>query len=240
MSWFKEWFNTKYYHILYKNRDYREANLFLSNLVKKLDIPSDAHILDLACGKGRHSIFLNGLGFNVEGVDLSEKSIKTAKKYESARLKFATHDMRKIYKENTFDYVFNLFTSFGYFEANEENQQVVNAMHRNLKPGGILVIDFLNAFKVINELVNEEEKKEEGIVFKITRSVEHNLIQKKIQFSDEGKDYSFTESVRALTKKDFEAFFQKAGFKVNAIFGDYELKPFDIHQSDRLIFVCKK
>ena len=240
MSWFKDWFNTKYYHILYKNRDFQEANLFISNLVNHLQISKDAKLLDLACGRGRHSIFLNGLGFDVEGVDLSEQSIETARKFESARLKFATHDMREIYKENHFSYVFNLFTSFGYFDDESENQKAVNAMFSNLKSNGILVIDFLNAEKVIKNLVPREVKSIDGIDFEITKKVENGFINKNINFSDEGKEYSFTESVKALCLEDFENYFKNAGFKIKSVFGDYNLNAFDVEHSDRLIFVCEK
>ena len=77
--WFQSWFNTPYYHILYQNRDYKEAELFIKNLVRYLNLDAlDDSILDLACGQGRHSIFLNSLGFRVTGIDLSEKSIKHA------------------------------------------------------------------------------------------------------------------------------------------------------------------
>ena len=68
-KWFQSWFDTSYYHTLYKHRDDKEAQMFMKNLVRHLEIDSDQHILDLACGKGRHSIFLNQLGFNVTGVD---------------------------------------------------------------------------------------------------------------------------------------------------------------------------
>ena len=79
-NWFASWFDTEYYHILYKDRDYNEAQLFMDNLTQYLNLPEDAKILDLACGKGRHSVFLNELGYQVSGVDLSENSIKQLKK----------------------------------------------------------------------------------------------------------------------------------------------------------------
>lgn len=240
MSWFKSWFDTKYYHILYKDRDYQEANAFISNLVANLNISKESKILDLACGKGRHSIFLNGLGFDVEGVDLSEQSINLAKRYESARLKFDTHDMREIYKKESFDYVFNLFTSFGYFENDEENQKSIDAMYQNLETGGTLVLDFMNAEKVIVNLVALEVKTVEGIDFNINRKVKDGFILKEINFSDDGKDYSFSESVKAIKMSDFKNYFSNAGFTVSSIHGDYALNKFDSLNSDRLIFVCKK
>ena len=239
-DWFIDWFNTKYYHILYKNRDYDEAQAFLKRLVVSLDIPKQNKILDLACGKGRHSIFLNNLGFNVVGVDLSEESIEKANESKNENLSFEVHDMRKTYMSNRFNYVFNLFTSFGYFEDDNENQHSINAMYSNLKEDGILVLDFLNAKKVVSNLVEKEVKKVDGIVFNITRAVENGFIIKKIKFIDERKDYSFEESVKALYKSDFENYFKQAGFSIKSIYGDYTLNEFNENSSDRLIFVCTK
>jgi SAM-dependent methyltransferase len=103
MSWFEDWFNTPYYHILYKDRDYKEAENFISNLTKELKLPTHSSIIDLACGKGRHSVFLNQLGFEVLGVDLSEESILHNKQFEnsaSPKLEFKVHDMRnELYPE---------------------------------------------------------------------------------------------------------------------------------------------
>ena len=110
-NWFKEWFNTPYYHILYKHRNDEDAQFFMRNLTRYLNLPKSAHILDLPCGKGRHAIYLNSLGYRVTGKDLSEKSIRHAKQFENECLNFKVHDMRKPF-QNQYDAVFNLFTSF--------------------------------------------------------------------------------------------------------------------------------
>ena len=114
-NWFASWFDTPYYHILYKERDDHEAEFFMNSLTSFLKLPKKAEILDLACGKGRHAIYLNELGYDVTGIDLSAASIEFAKKFETDKLHFAIHDMSISYPKK-FDAVFNLFTSFGYFE----------------------------------------------------------------------------------------------------------------------------
>ncbi|MFS8082300.1 MAG: class I SAM-dependent methyltransferase, partial [Ginsengibacter sp.] len=111
--WFKEWFNSPYYHKLYFNRDKVEAADFINRLVGYLNPPADSKMLDMACGKGRHSIQLASKGFDVTGVDLSEDSILSAKKFENNHLHFFVHDMRLPFWINYFDYGFNFFTSFG-------------------------------------------------------------------------------------------------------------------------------
>ena len=97
-DWFTSWFNTPYYHILYKNRNDDDAQLFMRNLTTFLKLDINSHILDLPCGKGRHSVFLNSLGFKVTGGDLAENSIKHAKHFENDRLHFEVYDMRKPFK----------------------------------------------------------------------------------------------------------------------------------------------
>jgi len=116
-EWFESWFDTKYYHILYKNRDYTEAEKFISKLIDFLNPEPDSKFVDIACGRGRHSVYINRLGYSVVGYDLSEESILEAKKHSKKDLKFYTHDMRQIFRTNYFDFALNLFTSFGYFKS---------------------------------------------------------------------------------------------------------------------------
>src|SRR3989344_5362829 len=123
-EWFECWFDSPYYHVLYKNRDFTEAELFIDNLVQLIKPSKSNRILDLACGKGRHAIYLNKKGFDVTGIDLSEKSIECAKISGNETLHFYTHDMRKLFRSNYFDIVLNLFTSFGYFEQEREDNAV--------------------------------------------------------------------------------------------------------------------
>ncbi|MGL1887293.1 MAG: class I SAM-dependent methyltransferase [Reichenbachiella sp.] len=240
-EWFDEWFDTLYYHILYKHRDYEEAGVFLDNLIKYFSLKGDEQILDLACGKGRHSIYLNQKGLNVTGIDLSEQSILFAKTKEKDQLHFHVHDMRKIFKKNSFDYVFNLFTSFGYFDTIEENLDVIGATVASLKPGGKLLLDFLNPYVVINNLVHEEEKEIDNIKFKISRKyTEDKFIIKNIIVYDHGQHYEYMEKVKAIRRTDFLNYFEAHDLKVLDLFGDYELNPYSKEQSERLIFAVEK
>ncbi|RMA64144.1 class I SAM-dependent methyltransferase [Ulvibacter antarcticus] len=235
-NWFASWFDTPYYHILYKDRDYQEAAYFMNALTSFLELSNDAEILDLACGKGRHSKYLNGLGYDVTGVDLSPASIAYAKQYENNRLHFAVHDMCLPYPKK-FDAVFNLFTSFGYFESENDNLRTIKAIKQELKPNGHGVIDFLNADYVRTHLVPSEIKTVEGIDFEIERYIEDNYIIKNISFEVNSKKHSFTEKVKALTLADFNSYFDKAGVTLNHCFGDYHLNNFNAKTSERLILV---
>ena len=235
-NWFSSWFDTPYYHILYKDRGYEEAELFMKNITSFLQLPRGADILDLACGKGRHSIFLNKLGYNVTGVDLSPNSIAFTKQFESRSLHFQAHDMCQPMSKK-FDAVLNLFTSFGYFDEEEDNFRTIKAVKEELKENGCGVIDFMNVRKVISNLVPSEIKTIRGIEFHITRIYQNGYLLKNIQFFDKGKSYDFTEKVRALTLDDFCEYFEKAGILLKNTFGDYDLRKFDARKSDRLILV---
>lgn len=237
-NWYASWFDSPYYHILYKDRDYSEAQLFMDNLTQYLNLPEQAHILDLACGKGRHSVYLNTLGYRVTGADLSENSINQARQHETDTLDFVRHDMREPFARK-FDAVFNLFTSFGYFDAQADDERALLAMHDSLNEFGFGVIDFMNASKVVNNLVPSEEKTVDGITFKLKRFVEGNDVIKEIRFSDAGQDYFFTEKVRAYTLEDFEAMMSRHDIYLLDIFGDYKLRKFHPAESDRLIMIFK-
>lgn len=235
-NWYASWFNTPYYHILYKDRDHREAALFMNTLTNYLKLKENDSILDLACGKGRHSKYLYRQGFNVTGVDLSEESIAYAKQYEKPRLHFEVHDMCLPYPKK-FDAVFNLYTSFGYFEKEEDNLRTIKAIKSELKSNGYGVIDFLNVDLAIKKLVPSEKKEIGGILFDIEKYVEDGYIIKNIRFNDEGDDYYFTERVKALRLEDFQDYFKKAGVTLKAVFGDYKLNKFDENTSERLILI---
>lgn len=240
MSWFANWFDSSYYHILYKNRDEKEAEIFIDNLIQHLQILKGSTLIDIACGKGRHATYFNSLGLDVIGLDLSPNSIAVATKNENATLQFAVHDMREVFQKNSFDIATNLFTSFGYFEKVEDEQKAINAMASNLKSEGILIIDFMNVKKVIKNLVPKEQKTIDNIVFNITRKVENGHIIKDIEIIEGDKKQYFQEKVKALTLTDYSEFITTAGLKIFNIFGNYKLENFNATFSDRLILICKK
>jgi len=238
INWFESWFDTKYYHILYKERNDEEAQLLMDNLTHYLNLPEDAKILDLACGKGRHAIYLNSLDYEVTGVDLSENSIAEAAKFANNKLHFKVHDMREPFEEK-YDAIFNLFTSFGYFEDNSDNYKTIKAIHNSLTETGFAVIDFMNVDYVIENLVENEVKSVEGIDFHIKRYLKEGYIYKEIEFEDQGEKFHFTEKVQALRLEDFEQMMEEAGVFLLDIFGDYKLRKFYKTQSERLIMIFK-
>jgi cyclopropane fatty-acyl-phospholipid synthase-like methyltransferase len=238
MEWFQDWFDTKYYHILYQDRNDEEAQFFMRNLTSYLYLKKGSKLLDLPCGKGRHSIYLNSLGFNVTGADLSKNSIQHAKNFENNSLNFVVHDMREPFKTK-FDAILNLFTSFGYFDQDEMNIEVLKNLKNGLNKEGVLVIDFMNVNLVEKELIKKENILKNEIEFHINRSIENGFIKKDIRFTADNIEHHHTEYVRFLSLDTFKRYIKDANLKLKHTFGDYNLNSFDIENSNRLILVLE-
>ncbi|MEY3450569.1 MAG: hypothetical protein RL711_394 [Bacteroidota bacterium] len=240
MEWFSEWFNSPYYHILYQNRDFKEAESFIENLIHKQHFVPTQHFLDLACGKGRHAIYLNSKGFKVLGLDIAPESITEAQQSANETLTFAVHDMRSsLQTYGKFDFILNLFTSFGYFERDEDNFTTIQEIKNALQPGGTLILDFMNTEKIVANLVPFEVKTINNITFNITRKIENGFIIKQIQFEDQEIAHRYEERVCALSKSNFEKYFTAAGLKIQTMYGNYDLTPYDNHHSPRMIFIVQ-
>lgn len=239
MDWFETWFDTPYYHILYKNHDYKEAEEFLTKLIADLQLPKNSKIIDLACGKGRHSIFLNKMGFDVLGLDLSKQSIEHNKLFENDTLKFQVHDMRNKINAEKSDAVFNLFTSFGYFDNETDDQSVFYSVYDIIKKDGYFVLDYLNQNFVRKSLIEHSSVVKEGYVFDITKHIKNNYIIKEIDFEDNGQKFHFFEKVKLHTPEKINEYATQAGFERVKIWGDYQLNSFDEETSPRCINLFK-
>jgi SAM-dependent methyltransferase len=242
IPWFKHWFDSAYYHKLYGNRNEQEAADFIDELTGYMAPAPGSTVLDLGCGMGRHSRHLASKGFSVTGIDLSSSSIRHAKKWETQSLHFYRRDMRAPFGDNHFDYVCNFFTSFGYFKTKHENNLVVRNISNSLKSRGTLVLDYMNVQTAEQKLVPSEEKEIDGIHYRITRWVDEKFIYKKIVVDEEqaGEPFENIEQVARFTLGDFTRMFSINGLQIEEVFGDYQLNPFELHASPRLIVIARK
>jgi SAM-dependent methyltransferase len=240
MAWFIHWFNSRYYHLLYRHRDNNEASAFIDLLLQQLQPAKESVFLDLACGNGRHANHIAEKNYSIVGIDLSPENIIQAKKNQLPHAQFYVHDMRNYFRSNYFDFVLNLFTSFAYFDSTHDEKRAMKMAANALKPNGILVIDFFNAQKVINNLVPFEEKLIDGVHFKLNKKIEHGYIIKEIEITDNEKKFNFLEKVRLLTLQDFTDLLNESGLNLENTFGNYHLKPFELNNSERLIIIARK
>ncbi|MDG2174213.1 MAG: class I SAM-dependent methyltransferase [Flavobacteriaceae bacterium] len=235
-EWYLDWFNSPFYHLLYKERDSSEATYFMNNLINKLQIDKNSSILDLACGRGRYSLYLSNIGHKVTGIDISKENISEAKKNESDKLNYILHDMRYPLNQK-FDLILNLFTSFGYYEKDTDNLSVIKSIKSNLETDGQAVIDFFNIDYILDNLVEKEEKNIDKTKFIINRYLENDLLVKDISILLNNKSYKFQEKVKAYRMDDFLAMFKNCNLKLKEIYGDYKLNSFNKNSSNRLIMV---
>ena len=238
-EWFEDWFNSRYYHLLYQNRSQNEANFFIENLVENLALNENSSVLDLGCGKGRHAFKLSGIFKNVNGIDLSENNINFAKQIKKQNLNFYIGDMRNFNMKKKYNYIFNLFTSFGYFKNASENLSVLKCINNHLVDGGYLLIDFLNTTLIKNKTQIKEVKVIHDVKFDIQKFVSGNCIMKSIKINDRGKTSKFNERVQLFNLEDFRSMFNETGFELIKAFGNYSLDPY-CEESDRLILWAKK
>lgn len=240
-EWFCDWFDSPFYHLLYQHRDETEAREFIKNLMQVLALPLRSKVLDVACGKGRHAILLHQLGLDVVGVDLSAENIAFAQQFATDQLQFYQHDMRHDYpQEAYFDVVLNLFTSFGYFDSDEQHVQTIRAIAKAMKRQGIFVLDFFNTPQVLKNLPQTAEKQVKNVRFFTQKYFSEGFVCKDIQVECLGHTYHYQERVRALDKDIFLEFFQKAALSPQCLYGNYQLAPYDPISSERMIWVVKK
>ncbi len=236
-EWFRTWFDSPFYALLYRNRSEQEAADFIDRLLEKLDLPERSSILDLACGRGRHSIHLYDKGYRVVGIDLSNNSIAYAKQFEKEGLKFLRDDMRTFDLHKQFNAVFNLFTSFGYFENIADNHQVLGNVHKHLQPGGLFVMDYFNSIKVEQMMLPFEEKEIDGVTFVIRKKIDKGQIIKSISIDQENRKMEFEERVQLITPTSLEQMLKSHSFEILHTFGDYYLNEYKSDVSDRFILV---
>lgn len=240
-DWFKDSFGQDYL-MVYKHRDYQGAYNEVKEMVEWLQLPKGATILDLCCGMGRHSMALMEFGYSVTGVDLSQVLLSEAKMNDRAgKVEWVLSDMRAVPQEQSFDAIVNLFTSFGYFESDNENQKVLYEVYRLLKPGGQYIIDFLNPGYVANHLVAVSEREEEGLVIKEERLIEGGYVRKCIMISQTGvPDRNYIEQIKLYDKRMLLEMMKTANLVVDKVYGSYEGQEHDDNLSPRMIFVGHK
>ncbi|MCB0734351.1 MAG: class I SAM-dependent methyltransferase [Bacteroidetes bacterium] len=241
-NWYESWFDSPFYHILYGNRDEEEARRFIDVLINFLQPTQGDSFMDLACGKGRHALAIHRHGYPVCGIDLSENSIREARALETTGLEFHVHDMRDVFRPQGFQYIFNLFTSFGYFEHANDLYQTMDAIAAQLKPGGTLVLDYLNTRAADRFIGNgyQDKIEREGILFHIEKKIRDQFISKSINFTVDQKKFHFEEHIWRLDESDFTKLCDHAGLSIQTIFGDYQLGEFNPELSDRFILIARK
>lgn len=220
-EWFEKWFGGTYLE-MYPHRDEKDAADAVALIAASVPL-ENIRILDLACGAGRHSDLLRRRTGDVVGLDLSMPLLQRARECCSPPIPLVRGDMRSLpFASSCFELILNLFTSFGYFETDEESEMVLREIARVLKRRGRFVIDYLNASLVRESLVEHEEQTLGGRRVAIDRRISDDgrFIFKEMHLIDE--DRRFVERVRLFSSSDLERLLVNAGFSVQERFGSYD------------------
>ncbi len=243
-DWFKAWFNHPAYLKLYAHRSLAEAEKTIATILKYISIDTPhPKALDIACGSGRHAVALAENGFQVTANDLSKTLLAQAQKLAEEKnltITFTHLDMRDIPFEDEFDLIVQLFTSFGYFENDDEDKVVLTNVARALKPGGWYVLDFLNERYVRNTLQPETRRILDGMEVLEQRVIFGERVVKSITLTEGGKTHRFIESVRLYSQAELSDMLNAVGLRVHQIFGNYHGEAFESDASPRLIFIAQK
>ena len=245
-EWYKTWFSSKYYLELYKHRDDKDAENLINLIQKNINLPLNSKVLDICCGAGRHSLEFAKRGFDVTGFDLSRFLISQAKtnsekvKRKNLKVKFFIKDMRNFNFKHTFDLAINLFTSFGYFENDEENFRLFENVILSLKRTGYFIFDYLNGKYIKNHLKISNNSVILGKKVIQKRRIENGFVIKDILISKGKDELFFTERLKLYSMNDFKKVYKKFGLKIIKTFGDYSGNGFDDVNSERIIIIAKK
>lgn len=240
-AWYETHFQEEYLTI-YKRRDH-QAQQELETLLSYLPDLKRKKVLDLCCGHGRHSRYFAALGARVTGVDLSAALLKEAIGQSlNESIQYMRCDMREFPIQNEMDVVFNLFTSFGYFDTNKENEAVLKKVYQALKPGGYFLFDYLNPGFVKKHLVPLSEETVDNKEITQYRRIEKGRINKSIVVRDiqSSSRKQFKETVKLYSVQELKRMLERNGLTIKHLFGDYNAAPFHYEDTPRMIFICRK
>lgn len=216
----------------------------IHGVVSLLGIKPEAHILDLCCGVGRHSLELARRGFQVTGVDRAHFYLDRASKQAEAgglKVEFVHDDMRTFYRPDTFDAVINMFTSFGYFEDPAEDRQVVVNVYRSLKSGGVFILDTVGK-EVLARIFREKDWREEnGMLILQEHKISNNWgwIENRWIMLKDDKRTEFKVTHRLYSAVELSSLFTECGFRRIDAYGDLSGGAYD-HTANRLVMVAHK
>ncbi len=246
-EWFAEWFDHPLYLKVYSHRDDAEAKTCLETIIQATELgsltPSAVRVMDIACGAGRHALELARLGFKTTANDLSPfllECTRTQAEQENISLECTREDMRRITAENTYDLIVQLFSSFGYFKAKEEDQEVLRNVYKALKKNGRYVLDLINPVYLKKNLVPSSSRTVEDLTLLEERRIENGRVIKQITITAPDESIRFEESVRLYEQEAIQEMLETVGFSIKSVLGDYEGTAFDKENSPRMMIIARK
>jgi SAM-dependent methyltransferase len=245
-AWYVTYFGEQYFDIygpmLSEERTTREVE----GIIRLLDVPQGSRILDLACGHGRHAIPLAQRGYQITGLDLSEVFLDRARAEAQARgvtIRWVHSDMREIPFADEFDAIINIFTAFGYFENDAEDQQVLHQVHKALRPGGHFVLDLMHRDALVRGFQPFDViRRDNGLVVTEERHFDQLAGQTTVRvtlFYSDGRRTELGHVVRSYTLTELAEMLRRSALEVQATYGGLDGSPLTL-DSRRLVVVAQK
>jgi cyclopropane fatty-acyl-phospholipid synthase-like methyltransferase len=237
----------KYYFNLYKKSLTASITKKEVNFIEKiLKLKKGMKILDLACGWGRHSIEFARRGYKVVGQDINPLFLQEARrtaKEAGVKVRWIKQDMRKIPFRNEFDVALSLFTSFGYFEKEEDHQKVMSEVYKSLKPRGAFFLDVINRERLVRRFRPKEHKElSDGSLLTIERKFDFltgHLEDKRTYMKKKRKKKESRLGIRIFTLTELISTCQRVGLKFKKSYGSYKGDPISFN-SKRCILIAQK
>lgn len=241
-TWYENWFESPWYMKLYRHRTEEEAREAIDLVRTYAHVPDGARVLDLCCGYGRHALALAEAGYMVTGLDSSNFLIDRAREiYPHPNVAYVVGDMRGPFPGAPFNAIVNFFTSFGYFDTVDEDQQVLHAVYNSLSGGGQFVMDFFNARYVREHLEAETMSLVESATIIQERSIVDNVVHKRITINVPCSfEREYAERVRLYTHDELTHMFTAAGLIIDHVLGNYDGSAFNEATSPRCIIIAHK
>lgn len=244
MEWWQSFFDEGTGQVMFTEEAWQRAEQSCDALVSLLGLAPGAKILDLACGPGRFALPLAKRGFRVVGLDICEVYLEQARakaKEQGLNIQFLQGDMRAIPFENEFDAVINLFTSFGYFEREEDHLQVLKEVRKSLKPGGRFLLELQNRDWLIKNFRprNWQEYPDFFVLEESAMNFARNRVESRwiVLRGAERKEY--TLSLRVFTLAELLDLFAQADLKVLGYYGGLHRESWSI-EANRLAIVAER
>ena len=245
-TWYREIFDAEYLRLYLPTLTAERTEREVAGVLQLLQLPPGAKILDLCCGHGRHAVALAERGYPVTGQDLSGCFLDMARASAAERgadVRWVESDMREIPFEGEFDAVLNLFTAFGYLESEAEDQKVLQAVHRALKPGGGFLMDMIHRDNLLRRLQNRSwQQLDNGSVMLMERSWDQltsRQSERRTTIHPDGRTSEYALSLRLYTLTEFAKMFAEAGLPLQAYYGDFAGSPLTL-DSHRMVLIGQK
>lgn len=226
--WHKDMYDTYYADSTLNSKTLRDkAKLETDFILSKTNIKTNSRILDVPCGTGRHSYGLAKRGFRVTGIDISDACLKIARtEWNHKNTEYLYGNMNDLSAFKRYDLTLNLFSSFGYFATDKQNQQVLKQLYNSLLPNGQLVLNAINRNWLLTIYSSNDWHEHKGNYILNRRSYDEKTHYNEAWMTVINRktlaENSYFHRCRLYSKNEMVTMLKKTGFKKVIVYGDYE------------------